>query len=111
MAKKTNKAAEAQGAEAQDKKVSFNLNEIGYTDLDGNRIPMVFNQKEFGNLVYFHSPTIEMEAVARSLHASGVAECTHADLDVIRTIVDKASPYNRITKQAINEYITFLKGE
>jgi|GEM_PF-5600446 len=104
-----NTPVEAPGAGA-DKKVKFKLDEIGYTDLDGQRIGIYFDRKEFGNLLYFHTPTIEFEEIARIIHANGDAECTREDLDTISVIVDAGSKYNPRTKEAVKEYINNLKG-
>ncbi|SFJ98189.1 hypothetical protein, partial [Parapedobacter indicus] len=91
-------------------KVKFSLDGIGYTDLDGQRIRLFFDSKQFGNLIYFHATTIEMEEVARSLHATGEAECRQEDAEMVATLVCDFSNYNRRTKEAVREYVNKLIG-
>jgi len=105
--KKTNIPAEAQGV-GVDKTNRFALGDIGFTDLDGNRIKLNFDQKEFGNLLFSNATSIEMDAVSKLIHAKGEAEATEDVLQQIDAIVQYASKYNHRVKTAISEYVNKL---
>ena len=107
MTKKATTPAKAAAAEAENK-VTFNLNEIGYDDLDGNRIKLNFDQKEFGNILYANAQTIETDRIAKDIHAVGVTECTAEDARLIMAIIDHVSNYTYRVKSALRAYIEFL---
>lgn len=107
MKKKTNTPAEAQGAGATEKK-RFDLADVGFTDLDGNWRPMIFDCKEFGNLLYSNAQTIEMDRVSKAIHLDGKAEVMDDELNQIAGIVVQLSHYNHRSKSAVQEYVNKL---
>lgn len=109
MRKSNNTPAKAQGAEAGTKK-KFDLREIGFTDLDGNRRAMIFDNKEFGNLLFVNAQTIEMDRVAKNIHLDGKTEATNDVLQELDSIIQLASNYNHRARTAITEYISNLIG-
>lgn len=52
----------------------FILQEVGYTDLEGNFIKMDFPQQDFANALFKNAQSIDMDDFARALHKDGKAE-------------------------------------
>lgn len=109
MKKQQHTPAEAQGA-GTEKFKAFRLNDIGFTDLDGNRIKLAFDQKEFGNLLFANATSIELDTVAKSIHSMGHSQVTNEDLRQIEAIVTHVSNYNHRVKTAVSEYVNNLIG-
>lgn len=108
MNKNQNTPVEAPGAQTE---IKFDLKNIGYENLDGQYIQIIFDQKELGNLLFANASSVEMDAFARAIHASGEASADHATLDELGTIIVHVSQYNRRVKTAVTDYINKLKGE
>ncbi len=52
----------------------LNLKEVYYTDLEGSRIAINFDQKDLANSLFANANSIEMDEFARELHKNGKAE-------------------------------------
>lgn len=91
------------------KQINFAIKEIGYENLDGQFIKLIFDKKELGNLLFANASTVEMDAFAKAVHASGEALADTATLDELDAIITHASQYNRRVKTAITDYINKLK--
>lgn len=110
MTKTNTKPVEAQGAETENK-IKFDLNEIGYKNLDGHFIKLIFDKKELGNTLFANASTVDMDALAKDIHATGSALADSATLDELDAIITHVSQYNRRVKTAVTDYINKLKGE
>lgn len=109
MKKKADNPAEAQGAGADETK-KFRLDAIGFTDLEGRRTALIFDQREFGNMLFSNATSIEMDAVAKDIHKFGSAETTADVLRQLDAIVQQISNYNHRVKSAVSEYVNNLIG-
>ena len=109
MSKKSNNAVEAQGAVTSEMK-QFKLDEIGFRDLNGKMVKLVFDNKEFGNLLFANAPSIEMDSVAKEIHSSGTSQMTDDVLRQLDNIVQYCSHFNYRVKTAISEYVNKLIG-
>lgn len=52
----------------------LDLKEVYYTDLEGNRIAVNFDQRDFANALFTNAQSIDMDDFARKLHKEGKAE-------------------------------------
>lgn len=102
------KPSSAPGAETG---IKFDLKEVGYENLDGQFINLIFDKKELGNMLFANASTVEMDALAKAIHATGEANADSATLDELDAIITHVSQYNRRVKTAITDYINKLKGE
>ena len=85
-----------------DKKI-LNLKEVGYKNLDGKTVKIKFDQKQFGNILYAHANSIEMDEVGREFHKSGKAEVPGQIKEELITIVSQF--YGRRAVEAIKSSI------
>ena len=62
--------------EKQDKKVMFDIEDVAYTDLEGKKIKVNFDKKDFANALFNNAKSIDMDTFARDIHKDGKAELT-----------------------------------
>lgn len=95
----------------QENKRIFDLKEVGYTDLDGNKVMLVavskdFNQKAFANGLFANAQSIDMDDFARAIHKDGKAEITEQVEAELMAALPALWKYRVI--QAIKETISKL---
>ena len=91
----------------KDNKRIFNLQEVGFTDLEGNFQPLNFDQKEFANVLFTQAQSIDMDDFARAIHKTGKAELNEQVEQELNQILPQAYKYRAV--QAIKETISKIK--
>lgn len=86
----------------QDIKV-LNLKEVFYTDLEGKKITINFDQKDFANTLFANANSIEMDEFARELHKNGKAKVSDIVESELLTILPQM--YKHRVVEAIKESI------
>ncbi len=85
----------------------FDLQEIGFNDLDGNFNQINFDQKDFANALFKNAQSIEMDTFAKHIHAEGKADLN--DTIQAELIQHIQSMYQHRVAQAVIESIEKIK--
>lgn len=79
----------------------FNLQEVGFTDLEGKRVAINFDAKDFANVLFQHANSIEMDNFARAIHQHGTAEIDDQVIAELNQILPQLYKYRVV--EAIKE--------
>jgi len=88
-------------------KVLFNLEDVGFEDLDGNFIKLTFDQKLLGNALFTIAETIEMDDFARNIYKEGKAETSKNVIGILLIVVESLQ-YTHRAKTAFKDYLNKL---
>ena len=85
----------------------FDIDCIMITDIDGNLKKVNIDKKEFANIIYNASTSIEMDEFARSIHKSGKADLPECISSELLAIV-KGTYKSRRMHEAMESYLNSL---
>jgi len=54
----------------------FDIEDVGYMDLEGKKIKVNFDKRDFANALFNNAKSVDMDTFARAIHKSGKAELT-----------------------------------
>lgn len=87
--------------------IVFNLKEVGYTDLEGNKQIVPFDQKDFANALFNNAKSIDMDSFARALHKDGRAEMNEQVAEELLELAPRLWVYRAAS--AVQETINNIK--
>lgn len=85
----------------------FEIKNISYKDLEGNKVVLPLDQKDFGNALYNNANSIEMDDFANSIHKKGKADIDDTVISELQQVLPQLYKY-RVWK-AIMDYVETLK--
>ena len=85
----------------------FDIEEIGFTDLEGQRHLIPFDKGDFANALFNNAQSIDMDDFARAIHKHGKAEVNElVEAELLQLI---PTLYKHRVAQAVKDYIEKLK--
>lgn len=86
----------------------FDLKEVGFQNLDGQFVPINFDQKDFANALFANAQSIDMDDFARSIHKDGKAQLNEQVAAELPNLVASLYPYrpSQALKELIEKIIT-----
>lgn len=71
----------------------YEIEKIGFEDLDGNWNKVAANRKEFANLLFKHAQSVEMDAFAREIHQNGKAKLNEQLIAELHQVIPTVFSY------------------
>lgn len=84
----------------------FDINNITYKDLEGNKHSLPLVKKDFANALYNNANSIEMDTFAKSIHSKGKAELNEVVVEELRQVLPQLYKYR--AWKAIMDYVDGL---